>query len=224
MIFQPKRVTLFCGHYGSGKSNLAVNYALALQKSGLKTALADIDVVNPYFRSKDSEAELTAAGVEVISLPFANSNVDLPALPSAVYGLVERRDRFAVLDIGWDDRGATALGRFAPYILRENDFEMIFVANFYRPLTRAAEEALQVMREISAVCAVPFTGIVNNSNLGEITAADDVKATFPEAGKLAEIAGLPLLFTSVREDLADAFDEATVFPLRLQDKYWQFTE
>ena len=197
-----------------------MNYALALQKSGRQTSLADIDVVNPYFRSKDSEADLTAAGVEVIALPFANSNVDLPALPSAVYGLVERRDRFAVMDIGGDDRGATALGRFAPYILRENDFEMIFVANFYRPLTRTAEEALEVMREISAVCAIPFTGIVNNSNLGEETAADSVKATFGEAEKLAMLSGVPLLFTAVRDDLAEAFNEETVFPLHLQEKYW----
>ena len=220
MNLNPKRVTLFCGHYGSGKSNLAVNYALALQKSGRRTSLADIDVVNPYFRSKDSEADLTAAGVEVVSLPFANSNVDLPALPSAVYGLVERRDRFAVLDIGGDDRGATALGRFAPYILRENDFEMVFVANFYRPLTRTPEAALDVMREISAVCAVPFTGIVNNSNLGGETAADSVKATFGEAEKLAALSGLPILFTAVRDDLAKAFGEDAVFPLRLQEKIW----
>ena len=220
MNLNPKRVTLFCGHYGSGKSNLAVNYALALQKSGRRTSLADIDVVNPYFRSKDSEADLTAAGVEVVSLPFANSNVDLPALPSAVYGLVERRDRFAVLDIGGDDRGATALGRFAPYILRENDFEMVYVANFYRPLTRTPEAALDVMREISAVCAVPFTGIVNNSNLGGETAADSVKATFGEAEKLAALSGLPILFTAVRDDLAKAFGEDAVFPLRLQEKIW----
>ena len=202
MNLHPKRVTLFCGHYGSGKSNLAVNYALWLRRQNVPVTLADIDIVNPYFRSKDSEAELTAAGVEVISLPFANSNVDLPSLPSAVYGLVERRDRYAVLDVGGDDRGAYALGRFSPYILRENDFEMIFVANFYRPLTRTAEEAMEVMQEISAVCAVPFTGIVNNSNLGEETTAADVQKTFSEAQTLSEIAGLPLRFTSVKADLA----------------------
>lgn len=220
MKLQPKRVTLFCGHYGSGKSNLAVNYALALRRQDLPVTLADIDVVNPYFRSKDSEADLTAAGVEVIALPFANSNVDLPSLPSAVYGAVERRDRFAVLDVGGDDRGATALGRFSPYILRENDFEMVFVANFYRPLTRTAEEAMEVMGEISAVCAVPFTGIVNNSNIGEITTADNVKSTFGEAERLARIAGLPLLFTSVKADLAPALAGERVFPLTLQEKYW----
>lgn len=216
----PKRITLFCGHYGSGKTNLAVNFALSLARSGKPVTLADIDIVNPYFRSKDSEAELSAAGVEVISLPFANSNVDLPSLPSAVYGVVERRDRFAVLDIGGDDRGAYALGRFSPMILAENDFDMLYVANFYRPLTRTAEEALGVMREISAVCAVPFTGVVNNSNLGEETAAADVRATFFEAERLSALSGLPVKFTSVKADLAPAFPEADVYPLTLQRKYW----
>ena len=219
MNFQPKRVTLFCGHYGSGKTNLAVNYALYLCGSGLPVTLADIDIVNPYFRSKDSEAQLNAAGVEVIALPFANSNVDLPSLPASVYGLVERRDRYAVLDIGGDDRGAYALGRFAPYILRENDFDMLYVANFYRPLTRTAGEALEVMREIEAVCGLPFTGVVN-SNLGEETAPADVKATLGEAQKLAELSGLPVKFTAVKEDQAGAFPEIGVFPVTLQKKNW----
>ncbi len=220
MKLQPKRVTLFCGHYGSGKTNLAVNYALYLNGLGLPVTLADIDIVNPYFRSKDSEAELTAAGVEVISLPFANSNVDLPSLPSSVYGLAERRDRYAVLDIGGDDRGAYALGRFSPLILAENDFDMLYVVNFYRPLTRSAEEALAVMREISAVCALPFTGIVNDSNLGEETAAGDVTATFGEAGRLSALSGLPVKFTAVKAELAGAFPEESVFPVQLQKKYW----
>ena len=213
-----KRVTLFCGHYGSGKTNLAVNYALALRHEGTDVTLADIDIVNPYFRSKDSERELREAGVGVIALPFANTNVDLPSLPSEVYGLVERRDRFAVMDIGGDDRGAYALGRFAPYILRENSFDMLFVVNFYRPLTRTAEEALDVMREISAVCAVPFTGIVNNSNLGDATDADAVRATFAETQRLCELTGLPLRFTSVRDTLAGEFPGETVFPMKLQKK------
>ena len=111
-----KRVTLFCGHYGSGKSNIAVNYAEYLRRRGLETALADIDIVNPYFRSADSKKELEELGIKVVTLPFANTNVDLPSLPSEVYGLVQRRDIYAVMDIGGGDRGAYALGRFVPYI------------------------------------------------------------------------------------------------------------
>ena len=217
-IDEAKRVTLFCGHYGSGKTNLAVNYAMLLRRQGKPVALADIDIVNPYFRSKDSEAELREAGVDVISLPFANSNVDLPSLPSEVYGLVEQNVRYAVMDIGGDDRGAYALGRFSPYIVKENNFEMLFVVNFYRPLTRTAEEAFEVMREIDAVCEIPLTGIVNNSNLGELTDADCVRRTFGEADKLAEMAQMPLRFTSVEESLAGQFPEDGIFPIRLQKK------
>ena len=143
-----KRVTLFCGHYGSGKTNLAVNYALSLRRKGLEVSLADLDIVNPYFRSKDSADQLEEAGVRVIALPFANSSVDLPSLPSSAYSLVQDRSRYAVLDIGGDDRGAYALGRFVPYILEENDYDMFCVVNFYRPLTTTPEEELAVLREI----------------------------------------------------------------------------
>ena len=212
-----KRVTLFCGHYGSGKTNVAVNYALSLRRQGLPVTLADLDVVNPYFRSRDSEETLRAAGVEVLALPFANSNVDLPALPSEVYGLVQRRDTYAVLDIGGDDRGALALGRFAPYILAENDFEMLCVVNFYRPLTRTPEEALSALREIAAATSIPFTGIVNDSNVGRETAADDVRATFPLAAALSRLSGLPLRFTAVRRALAPALaGETALLPVDLQ--------
>ena len=215
----PKRVTLFCGHYGSGKTNCAVNYALWLKAQGLPVTLADIDVVNPYFRSRDSEETLRNAGVEVIALPYANSNVDLPALPSEVYGLVQRRDTYAVLDIGGDDRGVLALGRFAPYILRENDFDMLDVVNFYRPLTRTPGEALEALREIAASTSLPFTGVVNDSNLGEETTAADVLRTVPMAAEFCRLAGLPLKFTAVRGDLAESVSAAPeVFPIRLQKK------
>ena len=210
------RITLFCGHYGSGKTNLAVNAAFALKAQGFDVAIADLDIVNPYFRTKDSEAELRAAGIEVISLPFANSSVDLPALPSEAYSLVQNRNRRAVLDIGGDDRGAYALGRYAPAIREENDFDMLYVVNFYRPLTRTAADALTVMREIEAACGLPFTGIVNNSNLGEETTLADVTATASEAEALAGLAGLPVVFTAARKDIA----APGMLPLTLQKKYY----
>jgi hypothetical protein len=213
-----KRVTLFVGHYGSGKSNIAVNYALFLKRKGHGAALADIDVVNPYFRSADSKAELEKEGIRVIALPFANTNVDLPALPSEVYGLVERRDVCAVLDVGGDDRGALALGRFVPYILEENDYEMLFVANFYRPLTRTAEEALEVMREIEDAAGMRCTGIVNNSNLGAETTAREVEATANAAEELANLSGLPVVFTSFDAKLSPAPEVHDPFPLTLQKK------
>ena len=197
-----KRVTLFCGHYGSGKTNLAVNYALSLRRKGLEVSLADLDIVNPYFRSKDSAAILEAAGVRVIALPFANSSVDLPSLPSSAYSLVQDRSRYAVLDIGGDDRGAYALGRFVPYILEENDYDMFCVVNFYRPLTTTPQEALVVLREIEGACGLAFTGIVNNSNLGAETTAESIKVTSDKAEELCRMAGHPLVATTAEKSIA----------------------
>lgn len=219
-----KRVTLFAGHYGSGKTNIAVNYALHLKKQGKGVKIADLDIVNPYFRTKDSIDELMAAGVELISPTFANSNVDLPALPAEAYSLVQQKNYYAVMDIGGDDRGAYALGRYRPYILEENNYEMVFVANFYRPLTTTPEDALEVMREIEAACGICFTAIVNNSNLGNDTTADDVEKSNVKARRLSEISGLPVIFTSAEATLADNVKLPDVFPLTLQNKYFDIKE
>ena len=211
-----KRVTLFAGHYGSGKTNIAVNYALHLHSLGKEVRIADLDIVNPYFRTKDSAAELEAAGIELISPEYANTNVDLPALPQEIYGLVQNREKYAIMDIGGDERGALALGRYRDYILDENDYEMVFVANFYRPLTRTAEEAFEVMKEIEAAGRIPFTAIVNNSNIGAQTTAQAVEQSYGETDRLSKMSGLPILFTSVREDLVNELDGDNIFPLRLQ--------
>lgn len=218
------RVTIFAGHYGSGKTNIAVNYALALRQKALTVRIADLDIVNPYFRTKDSADVLAAAGIELISPAFANSNVDLPALPQELYALVQQRHFHAVLDVGGDDRGAYALGRYTPYILEENNYSMVFVANFYRPLTRTAEEALEVMREIEAACGIGFTCIVNNSNLGNLTTAEDINATVAEAERLSELCGLPIWMTTAREELCSNVKADRVFPLRLQEKYYDIKE
>ena len=213
-----KRITLFAGHYGSGKTNIAVNYALKLRSKGKDVKIADLDIVNPYFRTKDSAEDLQRAGIELISPEFANSNVDLPALPQEIYGLVQNNKFYAIMDIGGDERGALALGRYRPYILEENDYEMVFVLNLFRPLTRTAEDALEVMREIEMAGGIPFSAIVNNSNIGEETTSDDIKSTFKEAERLSKITSLPILFTSVRENLAKEFEGKDILPLRLQDK------
>ncbi len=211
-----KRINLFLGHYGSGKTNVAVNYALFLKKSGFETAIADIDIVNPYFRTEDSRDYLEKNGIEVISLPFANSNVDLPALPPEAYSLVQNRAKSAVFDVGGDDRGAYALGRYVPYIKEENNYEMFFVANFCRALTPDAESAYSVMLEIETACGMHFTSVVNNSNLGNETTAELIEKHRADAERLCDISGLPLAFTSVREDICEKGD----FPIKLQRVYY----
>ena len=219
-MLSPKRIALFCGHYGSGKTNIAVNYALWLKENGKDVAVADMDIVSPYFRTKDSEDDLNKAGIELVSPHFANSNVDLPSLPQELYGLFQRKDKNVVLDIGGDDRGAYALGRYVPYILEENNFDCFFVANFYRPLTRNAEDSLEVMREIEIAGKVPFTGIINNSNIGEDTTKEDVEKTFPIAEELSVLTGLPVVMVTAEKSIAKSIDAPFVLPLSLQSKYW----
>lgn len=218
--YKYKRVTLFAGHYGSGKTNLAVNFALKMRSEGKAVKIADLDIVNPYFRTKDSAEKLTQAGIELISPAFANTNIDLPALPAAVYSLVERKDFYAVMDIGGDDRGAYALGRYRDYILEENDYEMIFVANFYRPLTRTADEAIEVMREIEAACGIRFTAIINNSNIGNDTDSRAVAQTFDKACELSDKTKLPIIFTSGTSEALKDIDADNLLELSLQEKYF----
>ena len=221
-----KRLTLFAGHYGSGKTNIAVNYALNLAKEGKKVCIADLDIVNPYFRTADSAEALTSAGVDLILPQFANSNVDLPALPAEAYRLVEDRSSFGVMDIGGDDRGAYALGRYVPFIRKENDYRMVFVANCYRPLTQTPEDALEVMREIEAACGLTFTDIVNNSHLGPLTDVQTVLDSIEYTEKLSRLSGLPIYMTTVRADLAPQAAQhiPNVFPLQLQEKYFDLPE
>ena len=196
-----KRVTLFAGHYGSGKTNLAVNCALALAAADKKTLIADLDIVNPYFRTRDSEDALNGAGVRIIVSPYANSNVDVPALPDEMYSIVDDRSYNCVIDVGGDDRGALALGRLAPALNAENDYEMLFVVNFFRPLTQTAEAALKVLKEVEAAASMRFTGIVNNSNLGLNTSAEDICSTLEKTSELSRISGLPIRATTANASL-----------------------
>jgi len=221
-----KRLTLFAGHYGSGKTNIAVNYALQLAKEGRKVCIADLDIVNPYFRTADSAAVLEQAGIDLISPKFANSNVDLPALPAESYRLVQDKRSFGIMDIGGDDRGAYALGRYVPFILEENNYRMVFVANYYRPLTRTPEDAMEVMREIEAACGLRFTDIVNNSHLGSFTDVRTVLDSREYIRALCELSGLPLYMTTVRADLAAEVSGhiPNVLPLQLQEKYFDLPE
>jgi len=216
-----KRVTLFAGHYGSGKTNIAVNYALAIKAAGIPVRIADLDIVNPYFRTKDSADRLAAAGIQLISSEYANSNVDFPALPAHLYAVTDDRSEYAVMDIGGDDRGALALGRYAPAILEENNYEMLFVVNKFRPLTQTAADTIEVLREVEAAGGMKATAIVNNSNLGPHTTPEDILASVPYAEEISAQTGLPVKMTAVREDLLPALTGKidNLFPLALQHKY-----
>lgn len=211
-----KRVTLFSGHYGSGKTNIAVNYALGLKKEGLKTLIADLDIVNPYFRTRDSEEALKDAGVEIVVSSYANTNVDVPALPEEMYRIVDDIKTHAVVDVGGDDRGALALGRLAPKLMEENDYEMVFVMNFFRPLTRTADALIKVLREVENASGMKVTALLNNSNLGQATQTGDIVKTDALAKEVSERTSLPLLGTTVREDLLPLMEGKVVNPMPIR--------
>lgn len=215
-----KRITLFCGHYGSGKTNVAVNVAFELKKLYNNVAVADLDIVNPYFRAKDSTKDFEEKGIRLICSEYANTNVDIPALPADIYTITVDKDMYAVLDIGGDDRGAYALGRIADDIKAENNFQMLMVINRYRPLTPDAKSTLEVMREIEAACKIPFTGLVNNSNLGELTQAQDVLDSIEYANEVSKLSGLPVVMTTVDKKLYNELEGSVenLFPLTLQSK------
>ena len=215
-----KRLTLLCGHYGSGKTNVAVNVAFELKKVYNNVAVADLDIVNPYFRAKDSRKDFEHKGIRLICSEYANTNVDIPALPADIYTITVDKSMYTVLDIGGDDRGAYALGRIADDIKAEDNYEMLMVINRYRPLTPDAQSTLEVMREIEAACKIPFTGLVNNSNLGELTAASDVLESIPYANEVSRLSGLPVVMTTVNKKLYCELEDRVenLFPLTLQSK------
>ena len=198
---ESKRISLFMGHYGSGKSFSAVNYAYMLRDKNLNVSVYDLDIVNPYFRTVDAERELKKRGINLVVSQFAETNVDVPALNSASYRMIADKSQYAVVDVGGDDRGALALGRFAEEIKKENDYDAFWVINCFRPETRTIEDALQIKKEIEYASKIPFTAIVNNSNLGQLTTAEDIIKGFKFCQEIGKITGLKIKFTAVREDL-----------------------
>lgn len=232
MCMQAARLTIFAGHYGSGKTTLAVGYALWLRQRHERVILCDLDIVNPYFRTADAEAPLRSQGIELIMPRFANTNVDAPALPARTAAIVDDRGAHAVVDLGGDDRGALALGRYASRIRAENAHEMLLVVNPFRPLTRSLEDLAQVRAEIEAAAKVPFTGLVHNANLGAETTLRAVADTLAFTEEAATLLGLPLKMTAIDSALCgEAADipalraiqaRTEIFPIqRLSKSIWK---
>ena len=213
-----KRINIILGHYGSGKTNIALNMAYLLRDRYPKVAIADLDIVNPYFRTKDSAADLKERDIRLIASGYAGSNVDAPAMPAEIYSITDDVSTRFVLDIGGDDRGAYALGRLSAAIKEENDYNCFLVVNCFRPLTRNADEVREILSEITFAGHIPATGIINNSNIGRETTPEDVLASMEFAKEVEEKTGIAVKYTTVREDLYDALAGKIpdLIPMKLQ--------
>ena len=220
-----KRIQIITGHYGSGKTEYAVNLALRLAAEGKKTVLADLDIVNPYFRSYEQTQRLEAAGIRVI-VPSCGGVADIPAINPAVLSVFQDRSWTGVLDIGGDPIGARVLARFAPQLQGE-EFDLLYVLNANRPETRDLERALAYMRGIEAECHQKVTGIVNNTHLcGETTAAEILKGA-RLAGQLSQQTGLPVVCHAAQRRLLPEVQNTLIEPILPMDLYmkkpWEIT-
>lgn len=207
-----KRISIFTGHFGSGKTEVAVNYALELKKRVAHAAIIDFDIVNPFFRTADVKDQLEGAGLWVVTPLYANTNVDVPALPPETNALFEKKEYHAVFDVGGDDLGARAVSRYRDEILQDS-YEMLFVINTRRPMTDTPEKIEEMIWSIEQSSRMKVTHLVNNTNLLSATTVADVL----EGGRMIEEVSrkldIPVAFTSIRESMAAELSAASDTPV-----------
>lgn len=195
------RITVIAGHFGSGKTEFAVNYAFKLKEQFEKVTIVDMDTVNPYFRTKDAKDSLEEKGINVIVPEFANSNLDIITIPSEVLSVFADENCHAIIDVGGDDEGATVLGMFNRYLL-DCGYEMYLVLNHKRPFTGNLEDSLEMISAIETTSRLKFTGIVSNSNLMELTTPELVAEGEALCEAVSEKTGIPLKFISATKENA----------------------
>lgn len=194
------RICVLCGHYGSGKTNVAVNLAKAAAAEGRKVCIADFDVVNPYFRTADNKAELEALGIRCIIPQYANTNVDIPSIPAA-FQSVFVSDEFCIIDVGGDD-GAIALSTYKERFF-ECGYDMIYVYNKCRPLISEEDDAAESVEYIRSLSGMKINWLVNNTNLGEETTAKTIEEGYNACLALSARVGIPLLATTAFTNVKD---------------------
>ena len=194
-----KKITVVTGHYGSGKTNICANLAMELALQGEKVTVIDLDIVNPYFRTADFGDLFEKNNIELVSSIYANSNLDIPAISFDVERLC-REDGYVIIDVGGDDAGATALGRYKEAFdefKADDKIDMLYVINCCRYLTKTADEALELMHEIEYTARFSHTGIINNSNLGNETTLETALKSLDFQKEVSKKSNLPVIFTSV---------------------------
>jgi len=185
------RIAAVVGHYGSGKTEIALSLALRAAGEGRNVRLVDLDIVNPFFRSAEQGEALRARGVGLIAPPYALTGVDLPVLPAEVQSVFDDETLFAVLDAGGEEAGAAALGRYRPHFERAG-CALYYVVNVFRPFSETAEEIEAQMARIAARARLPLAGLINNSNLGPWTGPEQLLEGFQVLSEVARRTGVPV--------------------------------
>ena len=200
MFYLDHRLTIIVGAYGSGKSEIAVNMSLAQREKlpDKKLLIADLDIVNPFYRSSDCGAVLEEAGVRLITPLYAGSNVDAPVLTPEMYVIFDDESYQGIFDIGGEDMGAIVLGSIRKRI--ENTDAVIYMAvNTLRPFTSDPEQIAVMTNELSAAAGFKIDGYLNNTNLLEETTADIISEGEKKILEASKITGIPLIANCVME-------------------------
>jgi hypothetical protein len=181
------KISILCGNYGSGKTEIALNMAM---KNNEGTTLIDLDIVNPYFRSSEHREMLEKKGVQVISPNFAETLVDIPSLPANISAAFGQKNQI-IMDVGGTEVGAVALGRYSADIIATG-YEMGLVVNANRPFSSNADEVVELARLMEDRSRLKFTYIINNTNVALETVVDDIIAGQKICDQVAEILNLPV--------------------------------
>lgn len=217
-IVNDRRIRIIIGHYGSGKTEFSVNYALALAALGQKTSLADMDVINPYFRSREKAALLEAHGIHVISSSRGHSaNIDIPMVSAEVLAPLQNHDQALILDVGGDAAGARVIAQFRHYFTPDQ-YDMFCVINRYREQTKDAEGVIAHIKAIESTVGAKVTGLINNTHLLRETTLEDVLYGQELAEEVSKMTGLPIRYVSAIKSIADQLPETldgTVLPLKM---------
>ncbi|MBE7037616.1 MAG: ATP-binding protein [Ruminococcaceae bacterium] len=192
-------INIITGHYGSGKTEFALNLALKKRAEGKKVIICDLDIVNPYFRTSDVRKFLEDKGIRVIASAFASSNVDIPTLPEDVLSVFADDETEAILDVGGDDDGAVALGGYFNYITKK-EFNMFFVINTLRPMTSKVIDILELARNIEITSRLKITHIINNTNLAYLTEEKHILESFETVEECAEKMNVPIKYILGKEE------------------------
>ena len=221
IIMEDRRIRIISGHLGSGKTEFSVNYAFSLKERFSNVGLADLDVVNPYFRSRERKDLLAKAGIRLVGSVHGSISVDTPSVSAEVNTLIEDNSIQAVLDTGGDPGGVRLLARFASMI-PENEYDMLMVVNANRTETRTAGQVLSMLRQLQEVSGLKITGLINNTHLLKSTTIHDIIRGAELTSEVAAAANLSIRYHSMLEgivkDLPAGFSmdfKGTIFPLKL---------